>query len=1518
MRKLKNVAIILMLTIFMLGIVSQINIVKADDTKILGIIKLRNGYAYKQSDKFVWKIGEYDSLEDESADTSNLIYCIRAGAGFGSDEYINTKKTYIEVGNLKAGNISTPYSSVLQSGENYNKLLWVLDNIYTEIGANDATKREAYLASIIPQSDGSQPTIYGDYTTLTDDDIDVVQQLAIWYFTNPTGIYHYDDIELYINTNMNEDANYQPFEDIDATNGEKRQNAAKALYNYFITNADGSYAPVSPVGEEPITITSTNATMYEEDGNYIAGPFTISEKSGFNGVDYTITATYRDSDNNTINPTLGTKNPSNNKVTATTDTLKDLIGTEFYLIMPISSGIEGMKMQISTSFSNRTATYWSVENAPEGEQPVVIIEEEVIPHEYPEIPVTLQKEFDLALRKFITKINGEAIPVSREPQVVVDPLVNKTDTTAIYNHPKNPLRIEVGDIITYTIRVYNEGELDGYASEITDHLPPNLQYVEYEANSRYYDKNYGWQLASPTDLRTLTTAYLSEDNEINDGENKIEKFDATEANPTLKYKDVQIACKVIEVEQTDPDTHETTSLIQDKITNIAEITNYKAIDENGNPLTDVEDRDSGVADSGNKKKAEIPTDDNLPGYKDDAINRGDTYIPGQEDDDDFEKVTLKEFDLALRKYITKVQSGDTTTNIEDRIPEPDTTKLNTTGSDNKLITTAEYNHTKVPVPVSVGDIVVYTIRVYNEGEIDGYANEITDHLPANLRLVTTSDDATYGAINELYGWEADAADPQIIRTTYLSDKKVIAFNGTNGEYLKANSKAVQVACKVIATDPMPSKITNIAEITDYTPVNKQDEPIHIKDRDNENEVIMPQDLPNYNDDKTGPYIPGQEDDDDFEKLIIKEFDLALRKFITEIDGLAIDREPDIDVTNLVNRSKTTAEYKHKKSPEPVTIGSTVIYTIRVYNEGDVDGYASEITDHLPAQLQYLPDHTINKAYGWKQDQSDPQVIKTDYLSKVNETESRQNKLVAFNGTNLETAAKEVKVACKVVETDPMVKKITNIAEITKFTDKNENAVIDRDSGVADSGEKRKATIPTGKDLEDYKGNNSNKADLTDRTYHYAGQEDDDDFEKLVIKEFDLALRKFITKVNDTDITSRYPVITKDENGKLVYTHTKEPVLVSNSNIVTYTIRVYNEGEVNGYANLIKDDIPEGLKFLPDHDTNKEYRWVMLDENGQETEDVSEAVSIQTDYASKESGEAIMRADSSLEENPNLLKAFNPDVEIGDNNPDYADVKVAFEVVESNKSDRIIINEAQISDDSDEYGRPVTDIDSEPDEWIDGEDDQDIEKIKVQYFDLALRKWVTQAIVIENGKETITETGHKAEDDPEDIVLVSIKKKKINAITVKFRYKIRVTNEGQIAGYVKEITDYIPDGLKFVAADNPKWTLKSEGVITTDQAKDILLEPGDSTEVEVLLTWINDPENMGKKVNVAEISKDYNEYEAPDIDSVPDNKKDGEDDIDDAPVMLQPATGQIRTYAGIAGVVLAILGTGMILIKKFVI
>ena len=200
------------------------------------------------------------------------------------------------------------------------------------------------------------------------------------------------------------------------------------------------------------------------------------------------------------------------------------------------------------------------------------------------------------------------------------------------------------------------------------------------------------------------------------------------------------------------------------------------------------------------------------------------------------------------------------------------------------------------------------------------------------------------------------------------------------------------------------------------------------------------------------------------------------------------------------------------------------------------------------------------------------------------------------------------------------------------------------------------------------------------------------------------------------------------------------------------------------------------------------------------------------------------------------------------------------------------------------------------------------------------KFVSDVTVIEDGKETTTETGNTGDPNKDIIPKVEIHRKKINSTIVKFGYKIKVTNEGDIAGYAKEITDYVPEGLKFYEEDNKGWVDRGNNVISTTLLENTLLQPGESAEVYVVFRWINGATNLGLKTNIAEISKDYNEEGVPDRDSTPNNKVNGEDDIDDAAVLLSISTGLVNNiirYATIGIAMLGILGVGIFAIKKYV-
>ena len=135
--------------------------------------------------------------------------CLRAGIGFGSNNWGSSeteKKLYTSSFDMKQEKIPAEYLSVLPEGETYKKMLWILDNSYVapktaqEQNTANEYKNKLLEKAGIPQSENK----------LTDEDIDAVQQLAIWYFTNPNSEYQVgDSFIFYI---KNEDGTFQsPF-----------------------------------------------------------------------------------------------------------------------------------------------------------------------------------------------------------------------------------------------------------------------------------------------------------------------------------------------------------------------------------------------------------------------------------------------------------------------------------------------------------------------------------------------------------------------------------------------------------------------------------------------------------------------------------------------------------------------------------------------------------------------------------------------------------------------------------------------------------------------------------------------------------------------------------------------------------------------------------------------------------------------------------------------------------------------------------------------------------------------------------------------------------------------------------------------------------------------------------------------------------------------------------------------------------------------------------------------------------
>lgn len=253
-------------------------------------------------------------------------------------------------------------------------------------------------------------------------------------------------------------------------------------------------------------------------------------------------------------------------------------------------------------------------------------------------------KFDLALRKYITAVNGQDLTEyggSRDPDISTDTL--ETGTTATYNHKKDPVEVNDKDIVTYKITLYNEGSVDGRALEVIDQLPSGLEFVEVKSG------NFTGEAIDGNKVKFTRKS----DNTTN-----LKAYD-TEEDGDLDSETIEFTCKV---------KAEDAELMENQEDNLAVLTNVawisSFIDVDGKKL----DRDSSAE--------KVPDTSNLPPYRgttseDKELDDEDYFYKGQEDDDDFEKLVVEKIALSISGIVwqdvlqDKAQAPDGKMNIID-------------------------------------------------------------------------------------------------------------------------------------------------------------------------------------------------------------------------------------------------------------------------------------------------------------------------------------------------------------------------------------------------------------------------------------------------------------------------------------------------------------------------------------------------------------------------------------------------------------------------------------------------------------------------------------------------------------------------------------------------------------------------------------------------------------------------------------------------------------------------------------
>ena len=1201
-------------------------------------------YGYKVSDKYVWKIVTYSG---SAINYDRTLYCLKAEQGFYTSEPGVFKETYNLSYDFMNKNSMSPLPVPSQY---YNQIVWILNHSYIPSASTASTDKTTLL-----QNAGITGT-----SELTDDDIDVVQQLALWYFTNYDDSTYHKDFEnqasfqtvLQSTKTSGGTSAYQAIEDINQT----RYDQMDKLFVYLVENAKKATASSNSTSS-PIAMGNTTPTVEVSGSNYIVGPFKIDKN---NDTPYTINFSITDQSGKSL---AGKYTLLDSNKSQTSQTLAQLVGSNFYLRIPISTvnseNITSLRFSMNGNYTITTATYWT-KSGDSTVQPIVELSR--TPKAFSgNKEVTFPKEGSYNLKLIKVEQGNTTNKLQGATFRITSPNGTVTETTSS-NGEINVGPITINTPGTDTITIEETQAPDGYEKVIT--APINVQVTKTLSSNTYTMSNAvitntqtgsSISVSGSTITVTVENKLIPKDSEYNLKLVKVEQGNTskklqgaefrinsptgevtqtTNASGEINIGQIAVTATgtdTITIEETKaPDGYEKiiTAPITVQVTKVFENNTYKmstaqitnaqtgaSLTLSGNTITvtvenklipktseynlklvKVEEGTSNKLEGAefkiNSPNGEVTKTTNASGeinigpiavtatgtdtitieetkapagyekiitapitvqvtkvFENNTYKMSDAVITNAQNGADISlsgntiTVTVenkaKYFDLALRKYITQV-NGENVANT--RVPVIDTTSL-TTG------TTASYKHRKDPVAVTTGDKVIYNLTIYNEGQKPGRATKLQDQLPTGLvfnRVVSGNFELdSYSETDNLLK----------LRRTSNTDN-LDAYNGTT-----LDSETIQIECTVTAVPTYKEQIlTNVAWISEEYDAESN---VTITNEENADRDSVPGTHPDVNkdnmEDYTGNnnqedltdddyYFKGQEDDDDFEKLKVVYFDLALRKFITGKNDTALTvREPQVDVTNLADGTSTTATYNHPKNPIDMQRGDIVIYTIRVYNEGSMDGYANEITDYLPKELEFLPDHEINQEYEW-QVSSDGRHVTTDYLSKAKETSSRQNLLKAFDGTTLDY--KDVKITCKIKDTAEVGKKLTNLAEITESKDSDGNDVVDRDS------ETDNVEVPTDEDLPNYKD------DEIDKDY-VPGQEDDDDFEKVKVVYFDLALRKFITAVDDTEITNRIPQLSIGEDGNIDYNHTKEPVEVENGNIVTYTLRIYNEGMMAG-------------------------------------------------------------------------------------------------------------------------------------------------------------------------------------------------------------------------------------------------------------------------------------------------------------------------------------------------------------------
>lgn len=211
-------------------------------------------------------------------------------------------------------------------------------------------------------------------------------------------------------------------------------------------------------------------------------------------------------------------------------------------------------------------------------------------------------------------------------------------------------------------------------------------------------------------------------------------------------------------------------------------------------------------------------------------------------------------------------------------------------------------------------------------------------------------------------------------------------------------------------------------------------------------------------------------------------------------------------------------------------------------------------------------------------------------------------------------------------------------------------------------------------------------------------------------------------------------------------------------------------------------------------------------------------------------------------------------------------------------------------------------------------DIDIGLYIAEKFDLRLDKYISKITLTTPSAGTKVYYYENSKLTKQDVY-----SRDVNNSSMIIEYKIVVTNEGQIPGYVKKIIDYLPEDVRFNSELNNDWYISdNNGAVYNTALANEKIEPGQSKEVTLILSLNITDKNLSTIINNnAEIYESYNDQGIKDYDSIEANRLESEDDISNADIMISLATGKVIMYITLSLAVVMLLGIGIFEIKRHV-